>query len=132
MGTWDSGPFDNDATADFLAETAGSPGALEKILRTCAETPSDGYLDVDDGQPAIAVCELVALAFGYGNLDTAPSKVRAIVRKLGPNEELRRLAIRALHRIRAPRSEIASLWAHEPAFDARLADLLGRLTEAGA
>lgn len=131
MGTWDSGPFDNDATADFLAETNGSASALESLLRRCADTPADGYLDVDDGQPAIAVCELIALGFGYGNIDAAPSKVRAIASRLGPNEKLRLLALRALQRIRAPRSEIASLWAHEPAFDARLANLVDRLTEAG-
>ena len=24
MGTWDSGPFDNDAAADFLSESGGA------------------------------------------------------------------------------------------------------------
>ena len=130
MGTWDSGPFDNDAAVDFLSETNGSSATLAAILRRCSD--ADDYLDVDDGQPAIAVCELVALALGYGNLDTAPSKVRRFARKLGPNESLRLLAIRALGHIRDPkRSEIASLWAHEPGFDARLADLHDRLTAAG-
>lgn len=132
MGTWDAGPFDNDAAADFLDEMDGSPPMLAAILRRCSNALPDAYLDVDEGQPAIAVCELVALGFGYGNLDAAPGKIRAIVRKLGPDENLRRLALGALPRIRDPKhSEIASLWAHDPAFDARLADLLERLTAAG-
>lgn len=132
MGTWDSGPFDNDAAADFLGETDGSPRSLAAMLGKCADAPPDEYLDVDDGQTAIAACELVALGFGYGKLDGAPATVRAIARKLGPNESLRVLAIRALPRIRdRANSEIASLWAHDPAFDAQLADQLARLTDAG-
>lgn len=131
MGTWDSGPFDNDASADFLGESGGSATAFEAILRRCAETAADDYLDVDDAQPAVAVSELVALGFGYGNIDSAPARVRAIARALGPNEALRVLAIRAVQRIRAPQSELASLWAHDPSFDARLANLVARLTEAG-
>jgi hypothetical protein len=131
MGTWDSGPFDNDAAADVLAETQGSASSLESILKRCADAPSEQYLEVDEGQSAIAIGELVALGFGYGNLESSPANVREIARKLGPNERLRMLAIRALLRVRGPNSEIASLWAHEPAFDAQLARLVDRLTEAG-
>jgi hypothetical protein len=131
MGTWDSGPFDNDATADFLAESGGSINELESLLRRCADTSAEEYLDGDDGQPAIAVCELVALGFGYGDVERAPANVRAIARKLGPNEKLRLLAIRAFQRVRGHRSEIASLWAHEPEFDTLLANLAERLSEAG-
>jgi hypothetical protein len=87
---------------------------------------ADDYLDVDDGQPAIAACELVALGFGDGNLDRVPARIRS------PDEDLRRLAIRALGPIRdRKRSELASLWAHDPAFGARIADLPSRLTDAG-
>ncbi len=132
MGTWGSGPFENDATADFLAETAGSPHELAAQLGRCADAPADEYIDVDDGQPAIAICELIALGFGYGNLDATTTQIRSVVRRLGPNQELRLLAIRALERVRVVgRSEIASLWEHDPAFDAQLADLLQRLTAAG-
>lgn len=132
MGTWDAGPFDNDAAADFLGDSGASPQAIASVLRRCADAGPSDYLDVDDGQPAIAACELVALGFGYGNLAKAPPTIRAMARALGPNESLRVLAIRALGPIRdAKRSEIAGLWAHDPAFDASLADLLTRLTEAG-
>lgn len=133
MGTWGSGPFDNDAAADFLQDTGGSSRALTEAVRRCADADAGDYLDVDDGQPALAACELIALGFGYGNLDAAPAKIRAIARALGPNESLRVLAIRALERVRDPEhSEVASLWAHDPVFDAQLANLLDRLREAGS
>ena len=132
MGAWGSGPFDNDGAADLLGETNGSAPALAEVLRRVTDAPADEYLDVDDGQHAIAVCELVALGFGYGKLEKTPAKARAVVRKLGPDESLRVLAIKALPRIRDRKhSEIASLWEHDPAFDAGLADLLARLIEAG-
>jgi len=80
----------------------------------------------------IAACELIALGFGYGTLDAAPKNVRVIAKKLGPDEGLRQLAIRALPRVRdAKHSEIASLWAHDPGFVTRLGDLMSRLVDAG-
>ncbi len=132
MGTWDSGPFDNDAAADFLSESGGAKDSLTDLLRGCADAAPGTYLDADDGQPVIAACELIALGFGYGKLDAAPKNVRAIAKALGPDEGLRLLAIRALPRIRDPEhSEIASLWAHDPTFTTRLDDLMSRLVDAG-
>ncbi len=132
MGTWDAGPFDNDGAADFLIETGGSAAALAQLLMMCVSAPADAYLDVDDGQPVIAACELIALGFGYGNLDTAPAKIKTLARALGPNEKLRTLALRALPRIRDPEhSEVADLWSHEPKFHARLESLARRLAAAG-
>jgi Domain of unknown function (DUF4259) len=131
MGTWDSGPFDNDAAIDFITDGVSAASCTASLLR-CVDAPAGSFLDVDDGQPAIAVCELVALGFGYGNIDAAPANVRAIARSLGPNEALRKLALRALERVRDRAcSEVAGLWEDEPAFDERLVDLANRLTEAG-
>ena len=132
MGTWDAGPFDNDAAADFLSDSGSSPRALATAFRRCVDADPTEYLDVDDGQTVIAAAELVALGLGYGNLDAVSDEVRSIVRRLGPNEELRLLAIKALPRIRdRAHSEVASLWAHDPAFDARLVGLYERLVAAG-
>ncbi len=132
MGTWDAGPFDNDGAADFLIESGGSAASLAQLLMMCIEAPDGGYLDVDDGQPVIAACELIALGFGYGNLETAPPKIVSLARTLGPNEKLRKLALRALPRIRDPKhSEVADLWSHEPKFHARLESLERRLAAAG-
>ena len=137
MGTWGEGPFDNDGASDFVDEAEPSPAAtIATVLRRCAEAPPDEYLDVDDGQQAIAAAEVVALAFGLGRLEDARPNVRALIGALGavgPSEELRVLAIAALRRVRVRgASELASLWAHDPTFDARLGDLLHRLVVAGA
>ena len=131
MGTWDAGPFDNDAAADFLSDSGSSARALATALRRCVDADPTDYLDVDDGQTAIAAAELVALGFGFGNLDAVSDAVRSIARRLGPNEELRLLAVKAIPRIRDRKhSEVASLWAHDPAFDERLLGLLARLIAA--
>jgi hypothetical protein len=131
MGSWDSGPFDNDGALDFIGEGVSKESVAE-VLRRCAEAEPGDYLDVDDGQMAVAAAELVALGFGYGNIMAAPKGVRAIVRNLGPDEALRQLALRAIPALRDPKhSELAGLWGHDPAFAAKLDDLLARLTEAG-
>ena len=132
MGTWDSGPFDNDAAADFLSDLGSSPRAVATTLRRCIDAAPTDYLDVDDGQAAIAAAELVALGLGYGNLDAVSIEVRSIARRLGPHDDLRELAIKAIPRIRDRKhSEVASLWAHDPKFDERLLGLLARLIAAG-
>ncbi len=132
MGTWDSGPFDNDAAADFLSDSGSSPHAIATTLRRCIDAAPTDYLDVDDGQAAIAAAELVALGLGYGNLDAITDEVRSIVRRLGPHEDLRVLAIKAIPRVRDKKhSEVASLWSHDPTFDERLLGLYGRLIAAG-
>lgn len=132
MGTWDVGPFDNDAAADFLADSGSSPRAIARALSRCANAAASDYLDVDDGQAAIAAAELVSLGLGFGNLDTASPQVRDAARQLGPHEDLRLLAIKAIPRIRdRNHSEVAQLWAHDPNHDASLLGLFARLIAAG-
>lgn len=133
MGTWDTGPFDNDGAADLLDDVAAMPGpsTAQKLLAIIDAAP-DAYLDVDDGQAAVAACELVALGFGYGRLSDAPDAVTDLARVLGPDDTLRLVAIRAVPRIRDRRhSELAQLWDADPSFDASLGDLIARLQEAG-
>ena len=133
MGTWDSGPFDNDGASDLVQDARGGPApAIASALRTCADAPTGTYLDVDDGQPAVAAAELVALGFGYGKLDAVPLEIRRIAITLGPNEELRQLALRALPRILDRKSsELAGLWEHDDHFEKSITDLIQRLEEAG-
>jgi len=133
MGTWDTGPFDNDGAADFLDDAAAMPApSIAEALLAVADAGPAAYLDVDVGQGAIAACELVALGFGYGNLHEASDAVRDLARTLGPNEDLRVLALRVIPRLRdREHSEIAELWEADPSFDAFLGELLERLTEAG-
>lgn len=136
MGTWGSGPFDNDAAADFLDELQSAPArVVAKALRDVAKAPAGKHLDIDEAGAAWAACELVALAFGYGGSATVEDAVLDAAARLAPKEEQRSLALEVLARLgdRAT-SELASLW-HEgnegPRFDALVADLRARLDAAG-
>lgn len=135
MGTWGPSPFDNDAAADFLGEAEASPARfVSKKLREIAKMPTGRSLDVDDGSAGWAACEIVALAFGYGDTSTLGDSVLDIVGKLRPKEDDRLLALKALPRL-ADRamSELAALW-HEgkdgAQFDASLTQLRERLESA--
>ncbi len=132
MGAWGSGPFDNDGAADFVgdARTMPAPSIAAALLAIAGAAATD-YIDADDGQCAVAAAELVALGYGYGKLDGLAPDLRQLVRTLGPSEELRVLALRALPRILGERSELAELWEGDDEWAAAIADLIARLTEAG-
>ncbi|MEU9131005.1 DUF4259 domain-containing protein [Kitasatospora sp. NPDC048540] len=111
MGTWDLGPFDNDSAADFCgsldrAGEAERAGLLRAALDAAAT--AEGYLDGDEGAPAVAAAALVAaqLTGGAGSGSA-----------YGPKEplpelpgDLRPLAVRALDRVTGGDSELAALW----------------------
>jgi hypothetical protein len=134
MGAWGPGPFDNDAAAEFLDALRSSPRFVTKILREIAGTPSGTYIDIDDGGAGWAACEMVALAFGYGDTAAPDDNILDLAEKLRPKEEYRRLALEALPRIAdRDNSELAALW-HEgndgAQFDAAIAQLRSRLEAA--
>jgi Domain of unknown function (DUF4259) len=63
MGTWDSGPFDNDAAVDWRAElTAADPAQRVPVIwRALTEViEQDGYLDCDLAAQAVAAAAVVA------------------------------------------------------------------------
>ncbi|MFZ1106386.1 MAG: DUF4259 domain-containing protein [Hyphomicrobiaceae bacterium] len=137
MGTWGPGPFDNDAAAEFLDTLRASPSrVVAKILRQIAGTQAGKYIDVDDGGAGWAACEIVALAFGYGDVAAVDDHILYLVAKLRPREEHRTLALEALRRIAdRTNSELAALW-HEGTdggrFDVELEGLRSRLQAASA
>ncbi|MEO8549166.1 MAG: DUF4259 domain-containing protein [Kofleriaceae bacterium] len=135
MGTWGSGPFENDGAADFVTDAMAMPApTIAQALLAIADAAPDAYLEVDDGEHAVAAAELVALGFGYGKLDDVTANVRRLVRTLGPNEDLRVLALRAMPRLLdAETSELAQLWGEgdDDEFEPAIRDLIERLTEAG-
>ncbi len=132
MGTWGVGPFENDGAGDFLLEASSAPLESVRDALQMAVSARD-YLDVDDGQAALAACELVALGFGYGKSEGLGKPILQLAAALGPNESLRKLALTALPKIaRRESSELADLW-HEgdgSEFDALVASLAERLVEA--
>ncbi len=69
MGTWGSGPFENDGACDLLAALR----AGEFDIDDYAGHVGGDYLEADDAQAAIALAEVVAVADGLlpapGQLD---------------------------------------------------------------
>jgi hypothetical protein len=136
MGTWGPGPFANDAAAEFLDMLrASSARVVTKVLREIAGAPAGKYIDVDDGGAGWAACEMVALAFGYGDdSELLDDHVLDLAGKLRPNEEHRLLALEVLQRIAdRDHSELSGLW-HEggdgATFDTALEHLRVRLQAA--
>ena len=128
MGTWGSGPFDNDDAGDW---TYGlTPDADERVVEralTAVETTADPVAAIS--QAAIAAAEVVAAGLGRPYV-ALPDEVGDWVRTHPalPWPELARLAIRALARIVAG-SELKELWAEEDdgAWSAEMEDLRDRL-----
>lgn len=85
MGTWGPGPFDNDAAADFLDALRASPARiLAKALREIARAPAGKYIDFDDAGAGWSACEMVALAFGYGDTAALNDHILDLAGKLRP------------------------------------------------
>ncbi|MFE2596278.1 DUF4259 domain-containing protein [Streptomyces sp. NPDC059396] len=111
MGTWDTGHFDNDTAADFAADLddateAGRTDLVRAALLRAIE--AQDYLDSDEGAPAVAAAALVAEQCPGG------PPVETVY---GPDEplprfpaDLRVLALRALDRVMADKSELRDLW----------------------
>ncbi|MGW1773972.1 DUF4259 domain-containing protein [Streptomyces sp. NPDC002104] len=111
MGTWDTGPFDNDTAADFggdLDEAAA--GEREGVVRGTLTRVTDtvGHLEAPESERAVAACALVASQCPGGE----PSDP-----VYGPEEPLpdltglRHLALQALERVMTEPSELMDLWA---------------------
>ncbi|MFC7551026.1 DUF4259 domain-containing protein [Plantactinospora sp. GCM10030261] len=128
MGTWDSGPFDNDTAADWCgdlddADAAQRPAMVREALSRAAG--EDGYLDADIACEAIAAAALVAAQRPGGQRITSPYAPEFLCDggRLDLPDELAVLAVRALDRIMAADSEWCELWqdaaaGDNPAFDA--------------
>lgn len=111
MGTWDTGPFDNDTAADFSysldeAVEAERENMVRDALIRVIET--DDYLDSGEAVEAVAAAALIVAQCPGGGPVTTP---------YGPDEalpvfsaDLRGLAVRALDRVLAKDSELAELW----------------------
>ncbi|WP_431032998.1 DUF4259 domain-containing protein [Streptomyces sp. P6-2-1] len=116
MGTWDSGPFDNDTAADWCdelddTEAAGRAELVRAALAYAADTPPDAYLD--DAEHAVAAAALVAAqcprgeaaGSGYGPKEPLPDLTA-----------LRPLALAALERVLTAPCELLALWEGAPSW----------------
>jgi hypothetical protein len=116
VGAWDTGPFDNDAALDWLAELEES--GIAAIRSALGRVGSHGRPEADDVSVAVAAAAVLAVA--WGTVDSAvPDEVSdwvATQAGLLPTE-LRPAAIAALDRILTA-SELGELWEQSDEFDA--------------
>ncbi|MER7195444.1 DUF4259 domain-containing protein [Streptomyces flaveolus] len=111
MGAWEIGPFDNDMPADFAnALDDAAPDQREPLVRAALSRAVQGgdYLEAPEGEEAVAAAALIGAQCPGGDPVTA---------SYGPEEpmpafadDLRALAVDALDRVVAQKSEIAELW----------------------
>lgn len=116
MGTWDVGPFDNDAAADWCGDLdEAAPGQRPGIVRdalTAVLDTDEEYLDSDLAVEAIAAAALVAAQRPGGTKVTssyAPDFLLAGGR-LDLGDDVPALAVRALDRVVGDESEWRELW----------------------
>ncbi|MFF2729711.1 DUF4259 domain-containing protein [Streptomyces sp. NPDC058008] len=112
MGTWDTGPFDNDTAADFggdLDEAAWKK--REPMIRSVLVRAANlvDFLGIYDGERAVAAAALVVAQHPDGEpacLSCGPSEP---VPELPA--DLRMLAVDTLDQVVSDRSELAVQWA---------------------
>ncbi|WP_298457904.1 DUF4259 domain-containing protein [uncultured Cellulomonas sp.] len=114
MGTWGTGPFDNDTAADWAgdfeeADVAARPAMIRDALAAAAD--AEDYLDADDAMAALAAAALVSAAQANGpQLDDNYGPDAAALEGLDLGEGLRVLAVRAVTRVFGADSEWRELW----------------------
>ncbi|WP_448318769.1 DUF4259 domain-containing protein [Streptomyces sp. CO7] len=129
MGTWDTGPFDNDTAADFCGDLDDAPlgeraGMVRAALLRTADTGTGDHDDVCFGEVAVAAAALVAAQCPRGEpVTTAYAPDEPLPDLTG----LRGLAAEALERVLTEPSELLELWEGNPAWLSgvrRLRDIL--------
>lgn len=126
MGTWGTGPFDNDAAADWCGEfndaNSGDRPALIRAAPTGAADETD-YLDSDVAYEAIVAAAIVAAHRAGGQQITsadAPASLREGGR-LDLPDNVAGPAVRAIDRVMADESEWREPWEDASEDDSRAA-----------
>lgn len=129
MGTWGSGPFENDRAADWVQDLDDADD-LALAIDALERVRGSQYVDADDATTAIAAAEVIAAIGGrpHANL---PEDVRRWVttNDIALDPEHSEEAAAGVARIRGEDSELAELWAEEDAsaWHGHLDDLAARL-----
>ncbi|MET9040696.1 DUF4259 domain-containing protein [Streptomyces mirabilis] len=125
MGTWDTGPFDNDTAADFaIALDRASPEEREVLIRgvLVRTVNATGYLT--EAEEAIAAAALIAAQCPGGEpIETAYGPEKAMP---AFPVDLRTLAAEAIARILDDGSGLAANWV-DPADASRWLTSISRL-----
>lgn len=119
MGAWGAGAFEDDTALDWLDEAYAERGveAVREALRAAAGVPADAYMESDIGVAARAAAEIVAIAHerAPGGLDDATEEtVKEHASAVRSDRTLTSLAIAAMDRLVAKKSELHELWTEDP------------------
>ena len=110
MGTWGSGPFDNDDAGDWAYQL--TPDADERVIELAlTSVEAGGDSDAPTSQAAIAAAEVVAAGLGH----PVPGLPDEVAEWVGTHADLSwqtlaPVALRSVARIVAG-SELSDLWA---------------------
>lgn len=109
MGTWGSGPFENDAAGDLLVAVR----AGEFDIADFTSHVDDEYVEVEDSQAAIAIAEIVAAAHGLLPAPEQLDGIDAVAYAASLTPEQREWILATLERTIADpeTSELYELWA---------------------
>jgi hypothetical protein len=115
MGTWDTGPFDNDGAADWCGELDdAAPGERLGMIRQALAGAADtsGYLDDDGGVCAIAAAAVVLSQRPGAEPLTSPYAPDFLLEggSVVIPDDVAALAVRALDRVMGEDSEWRELW----------------------
>jgi len=109
VGAWDSGTFENDDAADWLAELGTiTPDDLTEIFGQAADDTTT-YFEAPAASVVVAAAEVVAALNGSPVKGLPPEIVKWTTNRQAPTPELKALALRALDRVRK-NSELKDLW----------------------
>lgn len=115
MGTWDTGPFDNDVAADWCGELDdAAPARRLAMIREALADAADatGYLDDPDGVRAVAAAAVV-LSQRPGAEPLTSAYASSFLLEGGSvviPDDVAALAVRALDRVMGEDSEWRELW----------------------
>ena len=114
VGAWGSEPFDNDGAADWGGDLDDARPQDRAIIVRSALILDDGYLNVGQGQIAMAAAAVVAAVRRGSVPDSSywPDFLTA-GGSLDLPDDLRDLALNALDRITSSNSELQDLWTED-------------------
>jgi hypothetical protein len=131
MGTWATGPFDNDEAMDFVGDLAEAPAWRTVVQMLDHVTKTAGYLEAPEGEIAVAAAAIVAASVGAVTI--LPDSHQDLKAALGaPPAGAVALARAALARVVAPASELDEFWQEGDGHDAWLTQIAALQTTLSA
>ena len=122
MGSWASGPFDNDDAADFLMELEVAPSWDMVRLAFADVMVDEDYVELSEGARGCAAAALLTVALGKS--DVSAQDIHMTLEAMGPPpEDLAAVAKIALKRLSTGDSEIRELYLDSGSYNTWLATI---------